>query len=165
MNDKLRAFRDQIEHGDDVMVRNHGGYTPRKARVVEVLRSAVRVHYYDKPGKAETVVFKDITRVEDEARKPPPPAAMAARTRTVVEVVELPPPPPPPRVDDLTAWLDMGRDMAERMRSEIERLQELEHSLRCDALTLEQEANTAAIDRDELARKLKALEQLTGGKP
>lgn len=160
MSDRLRAFRDQLQRGDDVLVSNHG-HRPRKARVAEVLRAAVRVNYYDKPGMQETVLFNHITRVEDETRQPPPTAAvvvMRARAEPE-EVIEVPAPK-----DDLTAWLDMGRDMAERMRSEVKQLEDTEQQLRLDAKQLEQAANAAAGERAELQRKLKALLDITGGK-
>lgn len=163
MSDRLRAFRDQLQRGDDVLVSNHGP-RPRKARVAEVLRAAVRVNYYDKPGMQETVLFKDITRVEDETRKPPPAAAVVVmRPRTEPEpevIVEVPAPPK----DDLTAWLDMGRDMAERIRAEVKQLEHTEQQLRLDAKQLEQAADTAAAERVELQRKLTAVLAITGGK-
>lgn len=118
--DRLRALRDQLGRGDDVMVAGHGP-RPRKARVVEVLRAAVRVDYYDKPGVQETVLFKAITRVEDETRKPPPQVPVEV-TRTIADDfpgVQLVAPKasmrePEPKVDDVAAWLEMGTEIAPR---------------------------------------------------
>jgi hypothetical protein len=63
MNDRLRVIRDQIEKGDDVLVLGHGP-KPRAARVVEVLRAAVRVRYDDAPNLQHTVLLKQVQRVE-----------------------------------------------------------------------------------------------------
>lgn len=167
MSDRLRAFRDQLQRGDDVLVKNHGP-RPRKARVAEVLRAAVRVNYYDKPGMQETVMFNDITRVEDETRKPPPAAAvvvMRAREPSVPTEPEVIVEQPPPPKDDLTAWLDMGRDMAGRLREEVNHLEHVEQQLRLDAKQLVEAADAAAAERAELQRKLAAVLAITGGKP
>lgn len=169
MSDKLRAFRDQIERGDEVIITNHGP-VPRRARVVEVLRAAVRVNYHDKVGAQETVLFKHVTRIEEETRvSVPPPSVVRAvpPPRTIAADfpgATLAPPPPKPKADDLTAWLDMGRDMAERMRAQITELEESEKALRLDAKQLEDAAEIASSECSELRRKLKALTEITGAK-
>lgn len=167
MSDKLRAFRDQIERGDEVIITNHGP-VPRRARVVEVLRAAVRVNYHDKVGAQETVLFKHVTRIEEETRASVPPPSVVRAVRPLPIEVPMPPAPPPPppkpKTDDLTAWLDMGRDMAERMRAQITELEESEKALRLDAKQLEDAAEIASSECSELRRKLKALTEITGAK-
>jgi hypothetical protein len=179
MSDKLRAFRDQMERGDEVMIVNHGP-RPRRARVVEVLRAAVRVNYHDKPGAQETVLFKHVTRIEEETREsvsPPSVITTLARKRRILwsspeadaptiaaEPETATVPNTKPNTDDLTAWLDMGRDMASRMREQITELEESEKSLRLDAKQLEDAAEIASSECSELRRKLKALTDITGAK-
>lgn len=166
MNDRLRAFRDQLSRGDDVMVAGHGP-RPRKARVAEVLRGAVRVDYYDKPGMQETVLFKEITRVEDETRKPPPQPPVEVRAPTVVlhpEVVQWTPPAPEPepKVDDVAAWLEMGAEIAQRMRAQILERTRFEQELRRDAQSLMEQADAVAAENVETQRKLAAVVSITG---
>lgn len=164
MSDKLRAMRDGLSRGDDVLVSGHG-MRPRRARVVEVLRAAARVRYYDnQSGEVQTVLFKDIKRVTGEsiarARAPqtPPPEAATATVVRITEVVE--PEPEPQKPNELTAWLDMGRDVLDRLSAEIASLDITEKGLRDEARELFELAEKAASERAELHKKWTTMNTL-----
>jgi len=173
MSEKLRAIRDGLNRGDDVLVTGHGA-RPRRARVVEVLRAAARVRYDDDGGEVQTVLFKSITRIGGQSirtrvrrepeQAPQPAASPATIVRAVpLEVVEQPEPEPEPApADELAVWLDMGRDMAARMRDEIAALEEQETSLREDARRMFELAEQSEQQRNELQRKLAAVLEITG---
>lgn len=167
---KLQAIRDSFERGDDVFVMGHG-HAPRRARIVEVLRGAVRVRYADRDrgaGEVQTVLFKNLKRIVDEPERAPDhvqdqivhalktiaplPAAAQESPRSAADGF---------RGDELDVWLDMGRDMAARMRTQIESLEQAEIGLRADAKELFQLAEQAGRDRAELQRKLQAVIAIT----
>jgi len=164
MNDKLRAFRDQLQRGDDVLVTGHGPH-PRKARVLEVLRAAVRVDYQDKPGLPATVLFKQVTRVEDETRKPPPPFSEVRllKDATVAALEQALAAAPEPPKDDVAAWLEMGNEIAQRMRAHVQERTAFEQELRRDAAATIKLADAVAAELTELKRKLAAVVSITEG--
>jgi hypothetical protein len=162
---KLQAMRDSLARGDDVLVSGHGHAT-RRARVVEVLRAAVRIRYHDgQSGEIQTVLFRQITK-EDATTpgKPKPAAATLALAPSPAAPVAAATPAAPAglRVDELDVWLDMGRDMADRMRAEIAALEANEESLRADAKQLFELAEQAEKSRQEMQRKLQAVIAITG---
>jgi hypothetical protein len=121
MSDRLRVIRDQIQSGDDVLVLNHGP-KPREARVVEVLRSAVRVRYADAPGILHTVLLKHVQRVEAPT---PPPTLRASSPPPAPRASTLPPAPrdssprvkPAPKLDEQPA---VDAERAKRVELTIE---------------------------------------------
>lgn len=141
MSDKLRVIRDSIGTGDDVLVVHHGRQ-PRPARVCEVMRSALRVRYADAPGLAHTVLLKDVRRAEEAevVTKAPLPQQRASRVQlkpaaAVVVVKAQEPttaivvaaaaaaaePQTPSELDseEMSAWLDMGKEVRERIFEDI----------------------------------------------
>jgi len=130
MNDRLRVIRDQIGKGDDVLVFGHGP-KPREARVVEVLRAAVRIRYDDAPSTLHTVMLKQVRRVEPAA---PDPRASKPPSRKSQE----PPPPDPPPAPveeprtDVDAWIEMGREVMSQIDAELEALDEQAAALASD---------------------------------
>lgn len=161
MSDVIRVVRDEIERGDEVLVMRRGP-VPRPARVTEVLRAAVRVSYLDKGGthKEEVVRFNEIELQRFEAKP---------RRRSIVraEVVSSPPPPPEPPAPEpppapgpsgeVDAWFEMGKDIADKLRAEIEGMEREEADLRLDAHALIQAADAVKARRAQHARRLELL--------
>lgn len=141
MSDRLRVIRDQIERGDDVLVLGHGP-KPRAARVVEVLRAAVRIRYDDAPSSHHTVMLKQVQRVELVEQQRPaaerPSTTRVKPTTATTATLLLPPPslaaesPPPPSAappldtdselesKELGAWLEMGHEVKARIVAELD---------------------------------------------
>lgn len=164
MSDRLRVIRDQIDKGDDVLVVNHGP-RPRRARVQSVLRGAIAIRYDDDPKLVRRVMMKDIQRVESEAPPDPPHKST-------------PPPPkpaPPPKLepeakpeqqpkDDVQAWLDMGREMIEKLKAEIDSLITEQGNLRLDAAEMIRESDECGRRANELEKRVEAIEAIAGVK-
>lgn len=165
MSDKLRVIRDSIGSGDDVLVVHHGR-KPRPARVCEVLRSALRVRYADAPSMAHTVLLKDVRRVEEQEvvtkaplprasrvqLKPAAAAGVAAEPETVsasIVVATLVQPPSELDSEEMGAWLDMGKEVRERIDQELEATSAQLQALCDDVLTL-----NAEVERLEKAKTI-----------
>lgn len=164
MSDKLRVIRDSLETGDDVLVVHHGR-TPRRARVINVMRSALRVRYEDSGNTLHTVLMKDVRRVEEAEvlTKAPVPAQRASRTQlkaaaaavteahyvdAAAAIVAVPVPTPQASagelgdMPDLDVWMDMGKEVRARIDERLEC-----NSLQLQALRDDQVAIAAEIDR------------------
>lgn len=181
MSDRLQRKRDGIEVGDEVyVVRTSGARTQRKlAKVLDTNRAAARVRYVA-DGEETMVQLKFLERVEREPKAPRPPELVIddpprpARVSTVPAADQacMPKPPqvlPPPAVtvkspepvDDVDAWLAMGRDLAPSLRTKIAALDEKEHALRRDAAAAVAAADEARQKRADLQRKLQTIEAMS----
>jgi hypothetical protein len=69
---------------------------------------------------------------------------------------------PEPKVDDVAAWLEMGTEIAQRMRAQIEERAAFEFELRRDAASLIEQADAVAAEIVETKRKLAAVVSITG---
>lgn len=146
---KLQKQRDLLSGVDWVFVTGHG-HMPRRARLVEVLRGAARVRYEDQPGgEVHTVLLKQITRDEEceQPALPPQPA----------NVVNLPLAAAP---DEISAWLDMGRDLVSKIEAEITGAKSQAEALRADADGLRAEADRSEHRAAELQARLRQLQAL-----
>lgn len=158
MNDRLRVIRDQIDKGDDVLVVGHGP-KPRPARVVEVLRASLRVRYDDAPGLLHTVLFKQVQRVE-AVEDPTPPRSSTTRAKPIVEQ----PAPAAPDADaelereELSAWLDMGREVKARMAAELDAVTQQVQSLAEDIVSLQRELAETERRKHVLAERVKRFD-------
>jgi hypothetical protein len=150
---KLQQKRDELAGVDWVFVTGHG-HAPRRARLVEVLRGAARVRYEDQPGEVHTVLLKQITRDEgvEQPSLAPMPAAKPAN------VVALPLAAAAP--DEISAWLDMGRDLVSKMEAEICSAKGQAEALRADADALRVEADRSEHRAAELQSRLRQLQTL-----
>jgi hypothetical protein len=182
-NDRLRVVRDEISRGDEVFVTRHG-YKPRKARVVEVMRAAVRV-LYDDSQRTEMALFKNVLRYEDDTiplsrmRSDPPPSAPKpepaipaptpqpekrgpGRPRKVPLASVSAPPAQTGDGGDVGAWLEMGREMIPQWRKEIAALEQLDADLRADSEHLLLEAEAARGRIQALTRQLAVVQSVVG---
>lgn len=129
------------------------------------------LRYADRTSnEVQTVLFRNVKRIADDERAP-----SHVQDQIVRELKAIAPLPAaavesaPVAVadgfknDELDTWLDMGRDMAARMRTQIEELEQAEIGLRADAKELFQLAEQAGRDREALQRTLQAVIAITSG--
>lgn len=185
MSDHLRIVREGFERGDPVLVAGHGP-NPRPARVIEVLRGALRYQYTDKPERVvRTAMFKYVSHAQDAppppaAAPPPPPAAPAPRfrgpdrkprkspqpaprtPRPPQEALPLPAAQRPPSslsaADDVQSWLELGRELGSKIRAEAEALEANAQALREDAAQLLEQASADEKVAQEIRGRIAQLE-------
>jgi hypothetical protein len=154
--DKLRATRDKLEKGDTVMVNYPGGLEghkkPRRGRVVEVMRAAVRLTFDD--DHVERVVqFKYISKYEEVEDVPPPPKVASILH---IQPKALQSPPEPAQPDDVQAWLDMGATLITQLEEKIAAADLSAAALEADSKALlaeaEREKHLAASLKDKLSK-------------
>ncbi len=161
MSDRLQRKRDGIEVGDEVyVVRTSGSRTQRKlAKVLDTNRAAARVRYVA-DGEETMVQLKYLERIE-RAPKSSKPAELVIDEPDPAYVPKPPQVLPPPSVtiksdgptepvDDVDAWLAMGRDLVPSMRAKIGVLENQERALR-------KTANEALAGADELAPEARRI--------
>jgi hypothetical protein len=149
----LMAMRDQLDKGDEVLVRtNAAPDSPRyRGIVVEVMGRAARVEMV-RDGKIRVVPLAKLSKVFDTSSTLPQPlretvldmrlypkpvvqaaaVQLAQHTRSVIAEV-VPVGEVLPKQDDVTAWLDMGKALVGQLTIEAEELNQQARDILADA--------------------------------
>lgn len=166
MSNVQQQFRDSIEIGKPIGVLLRWGNQERlvPALVLEVVRAAARVRFDD--GTERLIHFKMLRHMEKpkanghaptDRPTPRPVPALPVQTTLINPAspyAQKPSTPPAPTQanDELSAWVQMGRDLLAPIETEISQL-------RAEGEALDAELEAIEDRRGEIVERLKTLHQ------